>query len=155
MLTGKSSSSYISSLYSTDIRSSKLGEENARKKASDSFIKIDTSPLPLVSEGSRPVRLKDDEESVIAESSRVNFSCGACRTHDSKKWWKAPKGLVTDMLCDTCGTNWRKYADINVRPLREESVASGKGKREGTPLAGPSAKRMRVCSILIFPPVSC
>jgi hypothetical protein len=62
-------------------------------------------------------------------------------------WWKAPKGLSSDVLCDACGVNWRKYADINVRPVREESVGVGKdgiGKRGGTPLLGPATKRARV-----------
>ncbi|EEB91387.1 hypothetical protein MPER_10258 [Moniliophthora perniciosa FA553] len=53
--------------------------------------------------------------------------------------------------------NWRKYADLNVRPVREESVprkaassstengnGNGKGeKREGTPLTGPAGKRVK------------
>jgi hypothetical protein len=44
--------------------------------------------------------------------------------------------------------NWRKYADLNVRPVREESLASAKNKsiekREGTPLGGTAAKRAKV-----------
>lgn len=89
----------------------------------------------------------DDDSSIIMQPSKAP-SCGACRTRESKVWWKAPKPLATNLLCDSCGTNWRKYADLNVRPLREESVPSMKAKaaekREGTPLAGPSAKRARV-----------
>jgi hypothetical protein len=95
------------------------------------------------------VGLSDDEGSVVSSSSKTVHSCGACRTRESQTWWKAPKGLATDVLCDTCGTNWRKYADINVRPLREESLPTTKvdplGKRGGTPLVGPSTKRARVC----------
>lgn len=125
----------------------KLGEENRRRKS--------TGPPP------KPVRLQyntpaeassgqhvghsDDDSSIIAQPSKTP-SCGACRTRESKTWWKAPKGLSTNILCDTCGSNWRKYADLNVRPLREESVPTTKAreKREGTPLAGPSTKRPRV-----------
>jgi hypothetical protein len=57
------------------------------------------------------------------------------------------------VLCDTCGVNWRKYADINVRPVREESVGMGKGevgKRGGTPLVGPATKRARVSVDFFF-----
>lgn len=98
------------------------------------------------SDGQR-VGLTDDEGSIVAQPSK-SPSCGACRTRDSPQWWKAPKGLATTVLCDNCGQNWRKYADLNVRPLREESVPVSKSKaiekREGTPLAGPREKRPRV-----------
>ncbi|KAJ7252578.1 hypothetical protein C8J57DRAFT_1351052, partial [Mycena rebaudengoi] len=63
-------------------------------------------------------------------------------------WWKAP-GPSTSILCDACGTNWRKYADLNVRPVREESLPSTTKlpktveKREGTPLAGPVSRRAK------------
>ncbi|KAJ7781909.1 hypothetical protein DFH07DRAFT_949600 [Mycena maculata] len=87
----------------------------------------------------------DNEGSIISQPSK-SATCGACRTRDSRTWWKAPKGLSTSILCDTCGTNWRKYADLNVRPIREESLPATKKvveKREGTPLTGPVAKRPR------------
>ncbi|KAJ7504211.1 hypothetical protein B0H11DRAFT_2154460 [Mycena galericulata] len=58
------------------------------------------------------VGLSDDEGSIISQPSKT-ATCGACRTRDSRTWWKAPKGLSTSILCDTCGTNWRKYADLN------------------------------------------
>ncbi|KAF8202404.1 PHD-zinc-finger like domain-containing protein [Pholiota molesta] len=79
----------------------------------------------------------DDEASIIAQPSKTP-SCGACRTRESKTWWKAPK---------VCGSN--------VRPLREESVPTAKirEKREGTPLAGPSTKRPRTStSVQSTPP---
>ncbi|THV02548.1 hypothetical protein K435DRAFT_749271 [Dendrothele bispora CBS 962.96] len=92
------------------------------------------------------VGIHDDEESVITAPSRPP-SCGACRTKESKGWWKAPRGLSTTFLCDTCGTNWRKYADLNVRPTREDSVPVVKQKtsekREGTPLTAPPPKRTK------------
>lgn len=102
--------------------------------------------LSDASNGQR-VGLEDDDESIISHPSRASV-CGACRTRESQSWWKAPKGLATDILCEGCAMNWRKYADLNIRPLREESVVGSKNKasdkREGTPLAGPSAKRARV-----------
>lgn len=63
-------------------------------------------------------------------------------------------------MCDACGTNWRKYADLVVRPLRDDSVAPGKPKasekREGTPLNGTSSKRSRTSSAQLSssPPAS-
>lgn len=93
----------------------------------------------------------DDEGSIVRELVKGQSSCGACRTRESEAWWRAPKGLPTDILCDACGTNWRKYADLSVRPLREDTLLPGKKvaeKREGTPMNGPSVKRLKVGSVL-------
>jgi hypothetical protein len=75
----------------------------------------------------------------------VDRACAACRVEASRTWHKAPKGLVSDVLCDQCDLNWRKYAELNVRPLREEVQGKGKpDKREGMPLMGTVAKRLKV-----------
>ncbi|KAJ2911836.1 hypothetical protein MD484_g8581, partial [Candolleomyces efflorescens] len=139
-------------------KNSKLKEENKRLRTKG------PPPKPVnrqyVSEAERigglHVGLSDDEGSIVAQPSK-SPSCGACRTRESTTWWKAPKGLPTNILCDNCGTNWRKYADLNVRPVREESVPTSKSKaiekREGTPLAGPSSKRARTSvSVQSTPP---
>lgn len=85
--------------------------------------------------------------------SKAHASCGACRTRDTKLWWKAPKGLATPVLCDACGISWRKYADLNhLRPIREEAAAVKQGKaekREGTPLAGSNTKRLKVGVVVL------
>jgi hypothetical protein len=129
--------------------SSKLGEENRRLRELGSPVKPVWRQWSSIveAEDGQQVGLSDDEGSIVDQSSKARNSCGACRTRESKMWWKAPKGLPTDVLCDNCGTNWRKYADLNVRPSREESMPSAKTKekREGTPLHGPSAKRAKVC----------
>jgi len=136
--------------------SSKLGEENALLK------KYGSPPQPLwrqwdtITEANsgQQVGLDDDEASIADLSAITDNICGACRSRESKTWWKAPKGLSTDVLCDPCGVNWRKYADLNVRPLREESLLSGKvklsEKGEGTPLIGMSLKRVRASRISIL-----
>ena len=95
----------------------------------------------------REVTPDDDEGSIMTELKKNHNSCGAWRTRECEAWWKAPKGLPTNVLCDSCGLSWRKYADLNVRPLREEIIANSKAKenkREGTPLSAPSAKRAKV-----------
>ncbi|KAF8902398.1 hypothetical protein CPB84DRAFT_1678860 [Gymnopilus junonius] len=125
----------------------KLGEENRRLRTSGPPPKRPTPRYYLTEAEANDGQLigqSDDESSIIAQPSKTP-SCAACRTRESKTWWKAPKGLPTNILCDTCGTNWRKYADLNVRPIREESLPLTKTreKREGTPLAGPSSKRAR------------
>ena len=122
--------------------SSKLGEENVRIRAARA------SGLDEKMEGSVDETMPDDDEGSIVTELKKNQSCGACRTRESEVWWKAPKGLPTGVLCDNCGLSWRKYADLNVRPMREEvgpaAKAKAENKREGTPLNGPSAKRAKV-----------
>ncbi|KAJ2990429.1 hypothetical protein NUW54_g8472 [Trametes sanguinea] len=95
----------------------------------------------------------DDDSSIVMEPPR-NVICGACRTRESEVWWKAPKGLPSGVLCDNCGLSWRKYADLNVRPIREETVTKAKvgEKREGTPLNGNQAKRAKTASSQSTPP---
>ncbi|KAJ6519015.1 hypothetical protein C8R45DRAFT_1116957, partial [Mycena sanguinolenta] len=128
---------------------SKLGEENIRILEHGMPAKPPGKQYKSMAEAAigQSVGLSDDEGSIIAHPSKT-ATCGACRTRDSRTWWKAPKGLSTSILCDTCGTNWRKYADLNVRPIREESLPATKKatekapereKREGTPLAGPTS----------------
>ncbi|CCM01335.1 uncharacterized protein FIBRA_03384 [Fibroporia radiculosa] len=132
-------------------KSSKLGEENARIKAARLSGLNDTAPS-----ASRAVS-PDDEGSIVRGPSRPNISCACCRTRESEVWWKAPKGLQTNVLCDNCGQSWRKYGDLNVRPMREEVMTKVIGKpgdkREGTPLNGPSIKRAKTeSSVQSTPP---
>ncbi|KAH9851909.1 hypothetical protein C2E23DRAFT_869052 [Lenzites betulinus] len=133
-------------------KNSKLGEENvrirlARANGVDEKVGATTrEPTP-----------EDEEGSIVLEPPR-NVSCGACRTRESDVWWRAPKGFPTGVLCDSCGLGWRKYADLNVRPIREEVVSKAKTgeKREGTPLngAGPSKRAKTVSSQATPPPVA-
>lgn len=122
-----------------------MGEENARIKAARLSGK---EIVPLASRAVSP--LSPDEGSIVKQLTKGNSSCGACRTRESETWWKAPKGLITNVLCDNCGIGWRKYADLNVRPVREETLAKSKpgDKREGTPLNGPITKRAKVGDVI-------
>lgn len=92
--------------------------------------------------------------------------CASCRTRNSSEWWKAPKGLASAFLCDNCGLNWRKYADLNARPTTREETALNNAvsannsssnvaartragdKREGTPLSAPVPKKAKVINRL-------
>lgn len=98
-----------------------------------------------------PPAVSDDEGSIVRFPAKGNAYCAACRTRESKVWWKAPKGLPTNILCDSCGLNWRKYADLNARPVREDAPPSSKTraaeKRDGTPLSNQPTKRAKVCLI--------
>ena len=139
------SSRCCSFLYTFDA-SSKLKEEHIRTRERAAVVKEDEEEEETVE-----VPMSDNEGSIIRGPTKANSSCGACRTRESDTWWRAPKGLATNILCETCGTNWRKYADLNVRPIREEILPPGKKsaeKREGTPLSAPNAKRLRVWSFV-------
>ncbi|KAI0339680.1 hypothetical protein BDW22DRAFT_1486765 [Trametopsis cervina] len=129
-------------------KNAKLGEQNARVKAARAAGK----PAPVAP----PADTSDDEGSVVTELTRTDNSCGACRTRESETWWKAPKALslATNVLCDNCGISWRKYADLNVRPFREDTISKTKPveKREGTPLAAPNSKRPRTSVSTSTPP---
>ncbi|KAM5536579.1 hypothetical protein V8D89_009674 [Ganoderma adspersum] len=131
-------------------KNSKLGEENVRIRAARARGQDEKADTVM-----REVTPDDDEGSIVTELKKNHNSCGACRTRESEAWWKAPKGLPTNVLCDSCGLSWRKYADLNVRPLREEIIANSKAKenkREGTPLSAPSAKRAKTASSQATPP---
>ncbi|KAI0287346.1 hypothetical protein BC826DRAFT_917324 [Russula brevipes] len=135
-------------------KNTKLGEENRRQRL------FGNSKTP--SPAAHALHSGDDsdsEGSIVRMPSKAHASCGACRTRDTKLWWKAPKGLPTPVLCDACGISWRKYADLNhLRPIREEAAAVKQGKaekREGTPLAGSNTKRVKTNgSISTTPPAT-
>ena len=156
MVTGKSDFFFSLVIFLFDFLwpfcSEKLGEENKHRRLKGAPTKPASRQYKSREEAKdgQHVGHHDDNSSIIAQPSKTP-SCGACRTRDSKTWWKAPKGLPTNILCDICGTNWRKYADLNVRPVREESLPTSKvrEKREGTPIAGPSTKRARVSNQII------
>lgn len=108
--------------------------------------------------------LSDDECSIVelptsgSSFARTNNYCAACRTRDTDVWWKAPKGLSTPYLCDSCGVNWRKYADLSSRPTTREETSmnsstpaplgsvKAREKREGTPLTAPVTKKAKVAT---------
>ncbi|XP_006461741.1 hypothetical protein AGABI2DRAFT_205606 [Agaricus bisporus var. bisporus H97] len=132
-------------------KSQKLGEQHKRIKEAGEppkpICRRYKSDEEAASVGQH-VGLSDDENSIVAEPASKTPTCGACRTRETAKWWKAPKGLSSNILCDTCGTNWRRYADLTfVRSSRDEQPPPQKSrvidKREGTPLTGTSAKRIR------------
>jgi hypothetical protein len=97
----------------------------------------------------------EEEKSIVnvktdGRNATMYSTCAACRTRVSTVWWKAPKGLLTAVLCDDCGVHWRKYGDLNLKIPKEDTLPSAKQrmaiaeKREGTPLTGPAPKKMKV-----------
>ena len=141
MGSGKSKLCLVSRYKADILLSARLREENALNRGLNGSLKEDdqvflSSPPPT-----------SDDESIINVPIKHSVYCAACRTRESRVWWKAPKGLPTNVLCDSCGLNWRKYADLNARPItREEPSVQKKTleKREGTPLTAPTIKRIKV-----------
>ncbi|KAJ1306572.1 hypothetical protein OPQ81_007573 [Rhizoctonia solani] len=85
----------------------------------------------------------DDESSVYGFGGDVPRQvCGACRSKESAVWWKAPRGLPTEVMCDQCGISWRKYGDIRSGRIEEPKKGNGIDKRENTPQ--PPVKRTKV-----------
>lgn len=165
MVTGKSDTSYLDNIYHAywifASYSQKLGEQHKRIKEGgepSQPVRRQYRDEEEASNGQR-VGLSDDETSIVAEPASKIPTCGACRIRESTAWWKAPKGLSSSILCESCGLAWRKYADLNlVRQPRDESLSSNKtrsstnDKREGTPLVGSLAKRPKVNIFLVsFP----
>ncbi|TDL26726.1 hypothetical protein BD410DRAFT_783841 [Rickenella mellea] len=130
-------------------KNARLREENVRlkEKAEANGVKPERPQTPAPSQSF----MSDDEGSIVKFPTKANSHCAACRTRESKVWWKAPKGLPTNILCDNCGMNWRKYADLNARPLRDDAPPASKTraaeKREGTPLTTPPAKRAKTTGV--------
>ncbi|KAL5536689.1 SNT2 [Sanghuangporus sanghuang] len=151
-------------------KNARLREENARLREPNAYNKAKIPRSGAASPATRS-NVSDDDQSIVdlPQSSqtgpRNSNYCAACRTRESRVWWKAPKGLATSILCDNCGVNWRKYADLNARPTTREDTAMSTGtsasasvsvagptgaktrgaeKREGTPLTAPTAKRVKV-----------
>ena len=127
------------------LEAQKLGQQSSSQQTS-------RQPSAASEEEKSIVNMKTEGRGIAAYS-----TCAACRTRQSSVWWKAPKGLSSAVLCEDCGVHWRKYGDLNLQPPKVDNVPSIKQriptteKREGTPLAGPSAKRSRVCyDILII-----
>ncbi|PVG02078.1 hypothetical protein CPB86DRAFT_780999 [Serendipita vermifera] len=123
---------------------------------------------------------KDENTSIYQKNDRRVYICAVCRTRESELWWKAPRNLPTNALCDDCGMLWRKYAIKSARGTEKEkdyltrvqnqhsqfgtpeppttrSGASGaklaaeKAKREGTPLQAPTSKRLKGASGTVTP----
>lgn len=114
--------------------SERLGEENRQSKSSisrNTSLKRSRSPS------------SDDESSVYGFGGDVPRQvCGACRSKESAVWWKAPRGLPSEVMCDQCGISWRKYGDIRSGRIDEPKKGNGVDKKENTPQ--PPVKRTKV-----------
>ena len=132
--------------------------------------------LPTPEPEPSPLEISDDNTSIYQKNDRRVYTCAVCRTRESESWWKAPRNLPTNSLCDDCGIQWRKYAIKSARgtdkekeylsriqqhttgtpdPPSTRSGAAGKQgqpsdklKREGTPLVPPALKKAKARALV-------
>ncbi|KAG8739691.1 putative PHD type zinc finger protein with BAH domain-containing protein [Ceratobasidium sp. 428] len=118
-------------------KNDRLGEENRQSRTNAALAGRNGSLKRSRSPSS------DDEGSVYGFGGDVPRQvCGACRTKESNVWWKAPRGLPSEVMCDQCGISWRKYGDIRSGRIEEPKKSNGAEKRENTPQ--PPVKRTKV-----------
>lgn len=136
---------------------------------SEQLRKLRFQPAPEV-EPTPPV-VSDDNTSIYQRNDRRTYTCAVCRTRESESWWKAPRNLPTNSMCDDCGILWRKYAIKSAKGTDKEkeylariqpnnsstpdppstrsnaaankAQAAEKSKREGTPLQLPAVKKAK------------
>lgn len=127
-------------LYADLESSERLGEEHKQSRTNSALTARNLSLKRSRSPSS------DEESSVYGFGGDVPRQvCGACRTKESAVWWKAPRGLPTEVMCDQCGISWRKYGDIRSGRIEETKKGNGAEKRENTPQ--PPVKRPKVRSL--------
>ncbi|KAF8596772.1 hypothetical protein BDV93DRAFT_527878 [Ceratobasidium sp. AG-I] len=115
-------------------KNERLGEEHRQSRSNSALTARNLSLKRSRSPSS------DEESSVYGFGGDVPRQvCGACRTKESAVWWKAPRGLPTEVMCDQCGISWRKYGDIRSGRIEETKKGNGQEKRENTPQ--PPVKR--------------
>lgn len=142
MVTGKSTfiQLLLTWLYADIGFSERLGEEHKQSRSNSALTARNLSLKRSRSPSS------DEESSVYGFGGDVPRQvCGACRTKESAVWWKAPRGLPTEVMCDPCGISWRKYGDIRSGRIEETKKGNGQEKRESTPQ--PPVKRPKVCGL--------
>lgn len=156
--------SYVCSPFNClDVRISLYGREQLRRLRFQPTQEVEPTPVVII----------DDNTSIYQKNDRRTYTCAVCRTRESESWWKAPRNLPTNSMCDDCGILWRKYAIKSAKGTDKEkeylariqptnnstpdppSTRSGaaankvqaveKSKREGTPLLAPVSKKTKVC----------
>lgn len=90
------------------------------------------------------IRSRADSETSEDEGSLYNatftaatrMQCAACSTRTSAVWWKCPRTVQGTAMCESCGSNYRKYGVIsfvksddakNRLPEKKESRKRAKG----------------------------
>lgn len=98
----------------------------------------------------------DDEGSLYnaAFVSANRMACAACGTRSSNVWWKCPRTVQGNAMCEPCGSNYRKYGVISFvksddakRAEKKDVRRRGKDTGSGASTPAPSAPRAPPCAL--------
>ncbi|GMK59807.1 hypothetical protein CspeluHIS016_0900240 [Cutaneotrichosporon spelunceum] len=99
--------------------------------------------------------ISDDEGSLYsaAYTSANRMSCAACGTRTSNVWWKCPRTVQGNTMCEPCGSNYRKYGVISFvksddakRPEKKD-VRRRKDTGSGASTPVPAAPKAPPCAL--------
>ncbi|OCF76650.1 hypothetical protein I204_02349 [Kwoniella mangroviensis CBS 8886] len=96
----------------------------------------------------------DDEVSLygndFTKRKDKDVKCAACSTRLSQVWWRCPRTVQGDAMCEDCGSNYRKYGvisfvkseDSKKEKQKEATLKKSKGDASGTatPVPPPPPK---------------
>ncbi|WWD07955.1 hypothetical protein V865_006064 [Kwoniella europaea PYCC6329] len=96
----------------------------------------------------------DDEVSLygsdFTKKKDKDVKCAACSTRLSQVWWRCPRTVQGDAMCEDCGSNYRKYGvisfvkseDSKKEKQKEATLKKSKGDASGTatPVPPPPPK---------------
>lgn len=91
----------------------------------------------------------DDEVSLFGADyvSSHKMQCAACSTRLGDIWWKCPRTISGEAMCESCGANYRKYGVISFAKAEDSKRPEKNGKRlkeersgASTPVPAPPPK---------------
>lgn len=97
----------------------------------------------------------DDEGSLYnaAFVSANRMSCAACGTRSSNVWWKCPRTVQGNAMCEPCGSNYRKYGVISfvksddAKRAEKKDVRRRKDTGSGASTPAPVALKAPPCAL--------
>lgn len=106
----------------------------------------------------------DDDTSSLYNAAFVStnkLQCAACSTRISNVWWKCPRTVQGNAMCESCGSNYRKYGvisfvkadDAKLRPDKKEPRTAGGRRKGGDSLSGTATPVPT--GVPRLPPCSC
>lgn len=86
------------------------------------------------------------------------MQCAACGTRQSNVWWKSPRTVQGNAMCESCGSNYRKYGVISFvksdDAKRVDKKEPGRGRR-GKGDTGSGASTPAPSGAPKLPPCAC
>ncbi|KAK4688923.1 hypothetical protein P7C73_g1187, partial [Tremellales sp. Uapishka_1] len=78
--------------------------------------------------------VSDDEVSLYSAGfvKENKMQCAACHTRMSGVWWRSPRTVSGKAMCETCGSNYRKYGFISSIKAEDSKRTDKKDEKAGT-----------------------